>query len=478
MIKTIKPSLFYSIDLDTNEVFRISGISTDSLKQTDVSVRINLYDKKKVVKKEWLKWLAYYEITLPMKVKDSIWDIRFYKHKLKSKVRETDKRIVLFKNPVYADDKKEFRILARYPDYAISIDGRILDIRKKTVREFVTDNMPEYVYPIVSVYDRAKGKSDSVTLHRLVALAWCEYTDFIARPIVNHKDRNRHNYHADNLEWVSYSGNNSHLLMDNGYNRTFKVRNIDTGEISYLTSLTEASAFIGRSRINTVHTPLNRNTIWVGSNGRFELKSTLDKSPWLYDRALTLDNKRLVNKYIVKYKNGNKEYYRNRYDLCKTFLDLTGSIESKELIKRILKIREDIEYISKINVSNVNKSGYQAKNITTGEVFTGTSHNELAKLTNLSKSTITKALMLGDNKRVFSNFIIRPYSEDVWDTKDLKIVNNLPIVFKVYRDDTLVYEATSIRELAKKYLLRRDILMRHFKDNNNFRFNNYNVIKH
>ena len=92
MIKTIKPSLFYSIDLDTNEVFRISGKSTDSLKQTDVSVRINLYDKKKVVKKEWLKWLAYYEITLPMKVKDSIWDIRFYKHRLKSKVRETYKR--------------------------------------------------------------------------------------------------------------------------------------------------------------------------------------------------------------------------------------------------------------------------------------------------------------------------------------------------------------------------------------------------
>ena len=85
MIKIIKPSLFYGINLDTNEVVRLSGKSTEGLNQTDEEVKINLYDKKKVVKKEWLKWLAYYEITLPMKVKDRIWDIRFYKHRLKSK---------------------------------------------------------------------------------------------------------------------------------------------------------------------------------------------------------------------------------------------------------------------------------------------------------------------------------------------------------------------------------------------------------
>ena len=479
MLKRIIPSLFYSIDLDTNEVVRPSGKETDSLKQTKDSVRINLYDIRKVVKKEWLKWLAYYVIALPLRFKNRIWDIRFYDHKLKSKVKESDKKIVVFKSPLYVDNKQEFRLLARYPDYAISKDGRILEVNKNKLMEYDFSNSSNYIYPTIRIFDRVLKKSDTVRLHRLVALAWCENKDFISKPIVNHKDKNRHNFHADNLEWISYSGNTSHVLDDTvNYNVTYKIRNIDTGEIKYLESLTEASKYMGRSRINTVHTPLKRSTIWEGSNGKFELKLSTDKSPWLYDKAKELDNKSLTNKYIVKYKDGKKEYFRNRIDLNKTFLNFTASVESEELIKKILSKRLDIDYINKIEVSNINNLGYQAMNIKTKEIYAAPSHSLLAKLTGLGKSTITKAITLGDTQRVFNNFIIRNYSNDEWNLNNLKIVDNKPKSFNVYENKNLIDTISSLRELSKKYNLERHFLMHHFKNNNKLEHKNYIIEKY
>lgn len=480
MIKRIIPSLFYSINLDTNEVVRLSGKGSKSLKQTDDRVTISLYDKKRVVKKEWLKWLAYYSITLPLKLKDEIWNVRFYEHKLKSRVKVTDKKMVVFKNPVYVDDNKEFRLLARYPDYAISIDGRLLEVNRNKIMTYDFGiKLKRHKYPSINIYDRVANKSDSILLHRLVALAWCENKDFISRPIVNHKDRNRHNFHASNLEWISYSGNTTHTFSGTtNYNVTYKIRNIVTKEIKYLESLTAVSAFIGRSRINTVHTPLKRNTIWEGTNGKFELKLSTDKSPWLYNKANEIDNKRLTNKYIVRYMNGKREYFRNRIDLNKTFLNLIGSVKSDEVIKKILSARPDIKYINKIEVNNVSSLGYQAMNIITKEVFVAPSHSLLAKLIGLGKSTITKAITLGDTQRVFNNFIIRNYSDTVWDLNNLKIIDNKPKSFNVYENDNLVTTINSLRELSKKYKLERHFLTEHFKINNELEHKNYVIRTH
>lgn len=52
------------------------------------------------------------------------------------------------------------------------------------------------------------GKSKSIEIQRLVALAFipnpCNY------PCVNHKDENKENNHADNLEWCTYAQNNAY----------------------------------------------------------------------------------------------------------------------------------------------------------------------------------------------------------------------------------------------------------------------------
>ena len=62
--------------------------------------------------------------------------------------------------------------------------------------------------PYKFVILRKDGRSLQVMVHRLVALAFIPNPENKAE--VNHKDGNKHNNHADNLEWVTRSENLLH----------------------------------------------------------------------------------------------------------------------------------------------------------------------------------------------------------------------------------------------------------------------------
>lgn len=81
------------------------------------------------------------------------------------------------------------------------------------------------------------GKNKWVYLHRLVAMAFVDNPNVL--PQVNHKDGNKFNCRADNLEWVSASNNIKHAY-DIGLNKNSKkVQCIETGKI--YNSITEAA---------------------------------------------------------------------------------------------------------------------------------------------------------------------------------------------------------------------------------------------
>lgn len=466
MYKRIIPSMFYSINMDTNEVNRLSGRETPELKQTEDSVYIKLYDKKRVVKKEWLKWLVYYNITLPTHLENEIWNVRFYEHKLKSRVKITDKKMVVFKNPVYVDENKEFRLLARYPDYAISIDGRLMEVNRNKIVTYDTSNDLDYRYPTVRIFDRPLGRTTLIKIHRLVALAWCVNKDFISRPIVNHKDRNRHNFHASNLEWISYSGNATHVLDGEiNYNITYKIRNIDTGEVINTESLTSAAKLMGRSRINTVAEPLRKDKVWVTPIGNYEIKTSIDKTPWYYTKERMLSNtNRLVHIYKLRFKGGTSEVFRSTADIYKKFFNKTRHIGYDELRKKLLGTN-GISHFYREKIGNRDKLGYQALNIKTMEVFTADSQDELAKLTGLGRSTITKAININDANRVYCDFLIRNFSNEPWDTSNLTFASNKPTTYNIFKDGVLIETINSTRELCLKYNLERHFIMYHFKNN-------------
>lgn len=58
-----------------------------------------------------------------------------------------------------------------------------------------------------------KGKIKTELLHRLVAVAFVPNPNNL--PEVNHKDTNKKNCAADNLEWVSQKGNSEHAVEYN-----------------------------------------------------------------------------------------------------------------------------------------------------------------------------------------------------------------------------------------------------------------------
>jgi hypothetical protein len=60
-------------------------------------------------------------------------------------------------------------------------------------------------YLVTSLWYKNKGKTISV--HRLVAMTWVNGDHSLS---VNHKDGNKLNNHADNLEWISLADNTRH----------------------------------------------------------------------------------------------------------------------------------------------------------------------------------------------------------------------------------------------------------------------------
>ena len=52
-----------------------------------------------------------------------------------------------------------------------------------------------------------KNKGTKISVHRLVAMAWVKGDHSLS---VNHKDGDKLNNHADNLEWISLADNTKH----------------------------------------------------------------------------------------------------------------------------------------------------------------------------------------------------------------------------------------------------------------------------
>lgn len=97
------------------------------------------------------------------------------------------------------------------------------------------------------------GKGRTVKIHRLVATAFHDNPNNY--PEVNHKDTNKKNNRADNLEWCTGKQNMNHASLNgllNGcykgkygkdHNRSINVKatHIDTGEVRIITGINEAA---------------------------------------------------------------------------------------------------------------------------------------------------------------------------------------------------------------------------------------------
>ena len=95
-----------------------------------------------------------------------------------------------------------------------------------------------------------KGKQKTMNVHRIVATAFLPNPN--GYPCINHKDLNKQNNMVSNLEWCSYTYNNTFAerAKRSGKKRNLPVKCIETGEIFYCAYEASRRTGIRQSRIS------------------------------------------------------------------------------------------------------------------------------------------------------------------------------------------------------------------------------------
>jgi hypothetical protein len=130
---------------------------------------------------------------------------------------------------------EEYRAIPGYEGlYAVSNFGNVKAFER--IRTMPNGTVKIYMEKVMVLeqvwkgYLRAKltvnGKNKKVYVHVLVATLFKPRTDDLSiQKEVNHKDGNKKNNHADNLEWITRSGNALHywrVLGGHGHRKKLK----------------------------------------------------------------------------------------------------------------------------------------------------------------------------------------------------------------------------------------------------------------
>ena len=92
--------------------------------------------------------------------------------------------------------------------YEVSNLGRVKSLRSGKVRKPVPNRQTGYLALVLV----GEGFRRTMSVHRLVATAFCERHD--GCDCINHKDENKHNNVADNLEWCTHHYNDTYNGKD------------------------------------------------------------------------------------------------------------------------------------------------------------------------------------------------------------------------------------------------------------------------
>lgn len=121
---------------------------------------------------------------------------------------------------------------------------------------------------------RSKGKRKTESVHRLVAQAFIPNPDNL--PEVNHKDENKENCRADNLEWCTtlYNCNYGTRNKRKAENCKKKIYSVDKkGNIVHYDSVVEAAELTG----------IHKTNISKVLSDNFPYNKTAGGKKWFYD---------------------------------------------------------------------------------------------------------------------------------------------------------------------------------------------------
>ena len=369
-------------------------------------VNIDIYGEKRTYDLHWLMRLAMTETF----VKNAPDNVEFIDYKPVNSEKIWYR--VKFKEPVYYTDG--FRVIPGFSRYAIAKDGTIIQIdtgKKLSVTVRVSD------YKYVCVYNPKINHTSDVALHVLLALAWVPNDSPDVKVEVNHKDGNKYNTVAANLEWVTHIENTQHAfktgLCDRGSVRPvmrsitgYIVRDIYTGEETHVINFIEALKKMGL--------PLNitrLELLGVGSRsstpiaGRYEVKIDGDERPWLFTKNDIDNNIVNISKgsliITVTHKStGETLRFDHIYAFRKHFKLWNMVLNEKNIPDIFNKLFPD--YTIKV-LNTIHKGSIQVKDIETGEVVEFTNGTRgLADFMGKAQSTVA-ATLYWNGSRAYRN---------------------------------------------------------------------------
>lgn len=357
---------------------------------TEENPTLELYGKSYTKPATWFINLTVFGLEFTPETRHGLDYLEFVKtKKFSSKVKSDF--LPVFTQPVLI--RGQYRLLARYPRYAISADAKVIDL----VRDInLTSDRLSYGYWCVSITDSLVQTSRDITLHRLLGLAWIPNDDYVIKSILNHKDGNKLNCRLDNLEWVSFKRNVDHAVENSLSNCSLgcKVRSYLTKEVKEFPSLSKAAEFMGLGpRVTLSMFAKTRQHVLM--KGEFEVRLHGDKTPWFYSN---IDTPVCPGRYTLVVDNGES---------VKTFHDVRSAgyhYQLKNFIgKNVQRVAEMIEAQANAKVyitDHYNKpkpqplrvavKNYQlrADNITLGETLTFSSLREASRYFGIDKKLI------------------------------------------------------------------------------------------
>lgn len=115
------------------------------------------------------------------------------------------------------------KVVDKFPMYVIHADGKVWSKHtSRFLKPFLSSQgHGDDYYLSVKLCDN--GKEKTVTVHRLVALAFIPNPGNLAT--VNHKDGNKQNNNVENLEWMTQGENKAHAF-DTGVSEAWWVGDI------------------------------------------------------------------------------------------------------------------------------------------------------------------------------------------------------------------------------------------------------------
>lgn len=115
--------------------------------------------------------------------------------------------------------------------YEISNYGNFRNRKTGRILKQFNDKHGYYFIPL-----SFKGKVFNISIHIYVARYFI--SNYENKPLVNHKDGNKHNNKYDNLEWATYSENLKHAY-ENNLRTSYLDKTIKRGSEHYNATITE-----------------------------------------------------------------------------------------------------------------------------------------------------------------------------------------------------------------------------------------------